>query len=80
MIKLTLEMSGEKYKTTGGTINEAFLALPLSWENIKAKGLVTIKDGKKSCQHLFVIKQLKRIFANKLTMMMWSKRLALFLQ
>lgn len=79
MIKLKLEMSGLEYKTTGETILEALLALPLTWNEVKAKGLITVKDGKRSCQRLFVIKQLKKMFANKLTMSLWAKRLELFL-
>ena len=73
-------MSGIDYKTTGETINEALLALPLEWNQIKAKGLITVKDGKRTCQRLFVIKQLKKMFANKLTMNLQAKRLELFLK
>ena len=80
MTKVKLQMAGIEYKGTGETIAEALLSLPLSWENIKAKGVITVKDGKKSCERLFVIKQLKRMFANKLTMQMQAKRLELFLQ
>jgi len=79
-IKVKLLMAGIEYKGTGETIAEALSSLPLSWENIKAKGVITVKDGKKSCERLFVIKQLKRMFANKLTMSMQAKRLELFLQ
>ena len=79
-IKVKLSMAGIEYKGFGETITEALLSLPLSWENIKAKGVITVKDGKKSCERLFVIKQLKRMFANKLTMSMQAKRLALFLK
>ena len=80
MIKLKLQMSGLEYKTTGETILDALNALPLSWNQIKAKGLITLKDGKKSCERLFVIKQLKKMFANKLTMGLQAKRLELFLK
>ena len=77
---LILEMAGMKYYTRGETIHEAMLKLPLDWHNIKGKGIFNIKQGKKSVEHLFYQKQLRRIFANKLTMILWSRRLNLLLR
>ena len=77
---LVLEMAGIKYKGMGQTIDQALGSLNLSWEQIKAKGVVKISSGNKIYEHLFYTNQLKRIFANKLTRMMWGKRLELLLK
>ena len=74
---LILDMAGKKYEAKSQTIEDAIRALELSWEQIKLKGTITIgKDGH-SYSHLFFPKQLRRIFTNKLTLMMWAKRLTL---
>lgn len=77
---LELATSGKIYKSTGQTILEALEAIPLEWEQIKAKGVITIKQGKLKHEHLFYLKPLRRIFANKLTKLMWSKRLNTLLE
>lgn len=77
--KLILEMAGKKYQGEGETIEEAFNSLGLSWEQIKAKGVVKITKGKDTYEHLFNLRQLRRIFANKLTRLLWAKRLKLLL-
>lgn len=76
---LALKMAGIDYSTQGKSVEEALGALGLTWEKIKAKGVVTVTKGPKTYEHLFLQKQLKRIFANKLTRMMWGKRLELLL-
>lgn len=78
-VKLVLETSGLKYKSQGESIEEALGSLGLEWNNIKAKGVVKVSTGKNSYEHLFTMNQLRRIFANKLTRMMWGKRLAILL-
>lgn len=78
--KVSLETSGEIFKSKGETIEEAMSTLGIGWENVKAKGVITVKEGKKAYSHLFYIKQLRRIFANKLTLLMWAKRLKLLLE
>lgn len=79
MIKLKLLMSGIDYKSKGETVEDAINNLNLSWEQIKAKGIITVSDDGKSYEHLFMMKPLKRIFANKLTRALWAKRLTLLL-
>ena len=75
--KIVLTTSGVDYKASGKTISEAIGKLGLSWEQIKAKGVIKISQGEKTDEHVFVLKILRRIFANKLTRMMWGKRLEL---
>ena len=77
--KVVLLMAGIEYKAESLTIDGALEALGLSWEQIKAKGVVKVSKGDKSIEYLFYVKQLKRIFANKLTRMMWGKRLTMLL-
>jgi len=78
-VKLVLETSGLKYQAQGESVEEALGSLGLEWHNIKAKGVVTVSKGKDAYEHLFSMNQLRRIFANKLTRMMWGKRLAILL-
>ena len=73
--KIELETAGIKYKSAGETVNEAIANLGLSWNQIKAKGVIKISSGGYSMEHLFYLRQLRRIFANKLTCLMWGKRL-----
>lgn len=70
-----LEMAGNKYTGTGRTLFEAMDALKLEWHDIKAKGVFTIIYGDKSVIKLFYLKQLKRIFANKIVKQFWAKNL-----
>ncbi len=79
-MKLTLETSDLKYETEAETIDATLAKLNLSWEQIKAKGVVTVSNGEKSYSHIFYLKQLKRIFANKTTRLLWAKRLDLLLK
>ncbi len=72
-------MLGKEYKSQGETAFEAMDNLNLSWEQIKGKGVITLFKDKKSHEHLFYLRPLKRIFANKLTKLMWVKRLELLL-
>lgn len=76
MITLTLTTRGIEYKAEAETIEDAFAGIDLSWENIKANGTVKVTDGKKKVEHLYYIKQLRRIFANKLCRVQAAKRLS----
>ena len=78
--KVVLKTSGKRYVRKAKTINEALTIMGLTWNQIKAKGIVTIYKGKYSYEHLFTLLQLRKIFGNKLTRAMWSKRLELLLK
>ena len=78
--KAILEMAGNKYEGKGETIFDAMNAIKLEWHDIKAKGVFIILHGNQKAEKLFYLPQLKRIFANDLTMRMWAKNLSLFLK
>ena len=73
MYKITLEISGEKLVSEGKDMFEAVEGLGLSWKDVKNKGIFTITDGKNKVEKLFVVKQLRRFAANKITRLMWAK-------
>lgn len=77
--QLVLETSGFKYNAEGKTIEEALGNLGVKYHRIKAKGIVKISQGKYTLEHLFQMKQLRRILANKITRLVWGKRLNLLL-
>lgn len=78
--KVTLDTVGKKYIQEGETIDEALSKIPLTWNQVTNKGVITVFNGKDSYEHLFYTLPLRRIFANKLTRMMWAKRLKLLLE
>ena len=80
MYKVVLKTSDIEYKTDGESIDEALGKLGLTWEHIKAKGVITVSKDKTTYEHLFYQRQLRRIFANKLTRLIWAKRLTLLLK
>lgn len=73
---LELQTQGKTYKSNAPTIEEAFVNLGLSWENIKMKGVMTVKQGTKSHEHLFGIVPLRRILSNKIVREKWAQNLA----
>lgn len=77
--KVVLDTSGSKYEAKGDSIDEAISNLNLSWEQIKAKGDMTVTHRGKSYTHLFYLRPLRRIFANKTMRLIQAKRLALLL-
>jgi hypothetical protein len=72
--------SGLEFKATGETIDNALENLGLKWNNIKAKGVLTITKGKLKVEKLYVIVQLRRIFANKISRATEAKRLMTLLK
>jgi hypothetical protein len=80
MIKATLETQGLKFEGKGESIDEAIADIGLDYIKIKAKGIITIQDGKRKAEKLFMLRQLRRMFLNDLTRKLWAKRLELFLK
>ena len=78
--KLTLVTSGYKYEMKGKTILDALNKIPLEWNDLKAKGTITVSQGKLSYEHLFYLRPLRRLLANKLNRLMWGKRLQILLE
>lgn len=79
MVKISIKILGEEWEQEGKTIEEALSKFPLSWDNIKGKGVLTVTQGKKSHEHMFNMKVLRRIFSNKLIMAHWAKNLEMLL-
>jgi len=73
--KITLQLAGVKYKQEGKTIEEAFEKFDLGWWQVKNKCIVTISKGKKSHEHLFTARVLKRILINPTLRGIWSQKL-----
>ena len=78
MYKVTLQSAGEKHTTQAKSVDEALVKMNLTWNMIKAKGVITVSKNKKSYEHVFTAIKLRRIFGNKLTRALWSKRLEFF--
>ena len=78
--KIVLEMAGKEYPTKGDTLLEAFNKLPLTWNEIKAKGIITVSKDKVSYEHFFSLMRLRKIMGNKLTRRLWAKRLGVLLE
>lgn len=72
-IKITLETGGEQFTGEGKTMLEAVEDLGFEWQDVKGKGNFIISDGKNKTEKLFVLKQLRRFAANKITRLMWAK-------
>ena len=72
---LTLTILGAEYKSKGKTIEECFENIPLLWKEIKAKGIVKLTNGEKSCEKLFALPILRRIMVNPVARMLWARRL-----
>ena len=80
LYNLTLDMGGVPYEAKGKTLLEALQAIPLEWNQIKAKCIVKITKGELSYEHLFFVKQIRRILINKVAKQIWAKRLELLLE
>ena len=73
--KVVLKMCGKEYVQEAETIDEALAKLGLSWNNIKGKGVIAVSKGKQTYEKLFYTQRLRQVFGNKLTRVLWAKRL-----
>jgi len=81
MYKVTLKILGKEYTQKGDTIEEALNKFNLGFADIKAKGVVSIKHGKKSLDYkMFSTMLLRRIFVNPITRAYWARNLELLLR
>jgi hypothetical protein len=71
---------GKEYNQTGNNIEEALIKMNLGWEQVKGKGTITVSLGEQTHEHLFQMKILRRIFANKIMMTHWAKNLEFLLK
>jgi hypothetical protein len=83
MINLTLEVAGKKFKSEGQNVNEAMSKLDLKWTDVKGKGILTVNNGKITFDKIFYLKQMRRMFGNKLGKIFrttWANRFELQLR
>jgi len=80
MYKIKLETNGSEYQSRGETMLEALDKLPLTWENIKAKGVITFTKGKNKSSKLMYLKPLRMLFASKLRRYGWAKQFETLLE
>lgn len=76
---VVLKIGEEEYKTEGESILDALNKIEVSWDQIKLKGTITVMKGEHSYEKFFDIKTLRKIFINKITRLIWAKRLNLLL-
>src|SRR3990167_9517771 len=70
-----LDHLGETYEADGATLFQAISAIPLDWIKVKSKGTITVSKDSKIYSHFFMLKQLRRMFANKLLRNAFAKNL-----
>jgi len=73
--QVKLDQGTEAYEGSGITIFDALSSVPLEWNKVKSKGTIKISKDGKTYEHLFYLKQLRRLFANKLTRNIFAKNL-----
>jgi hypothetical protein len=73
--KVTLEITGNKYEVEAKSIDSALEKIGLKWNQIKGKGILKISSKDSYFERMFFIKQLRRMFTNKLTRQLWAKRM-----
>ena len=77
---ISIKIMGKTWKREGTTIKSTLDKFDLGWEVVKGKGIMIVTEGEKRHEHLFTIFELRRIFANKITRMIWAKRLTLLME
>lgn len=79
LYNLVLKTGELEYKSEGETAEKAIINLGVSWNQIKYKGTMKISKDGKSYEHFFYVRQLKKIFANRMMRAIWGRRLEMFL-
>lgn len=59
-------MGGLSFIGIGETTHKALDCLPITWDKIKLKGLLTLRHENKFSERLLFVRPLKRMMANKL--------------
>ncbi len=75
--KIVLTTSGIDYFGNGETIDEALGEIGLTWDKIKAKGVVKVTYNGKTIEKLYGLIPLRRIFANKIVRFQQAKFLGI---
>ena len=78
--KITISVLGNEWSEEGKTIHYTLDKFPLTWEQIKSKGVVVVTKGNLKRTQLIPGVTLRRILSNKIMKAVWSKRLKLLLE
>lgn len=77
---VVLTILGNQWKQTGETIEEALSKFPLTWNEIKGKGTLTVSGNGQKHEHLMSMKVIRRVFSNKIARAIWAKNLTYLLK
>ena len=80
MYKIVITMGDLEFKSRGETIYEALANIPLEWNQIKNKCVLTISYGDKSFEKLFFIGQMRGILLNKIHKIKWANNFEFLLK
>ena len=78
--KAKLVTAGKTFESKGVDVLEALKNLPVGWENIKYKGVVTITRGKHKAEKLMYLKPLRAMIASELRKVGVAKQLKTLLE
>jgi hypothetical protein len=78
--KVVLSIMGIPHESEGETIDEALANLNLSWEKIKARGIITVSKGNVKGSRVFQMNKLRRMASNKLARATEAKNLEYLLK
>lgn len=67
-------------KSEGTTILQALQNLNLEWVQVKGKGVLTVKKGRKSLELSFPMFTLRKIISSKIVMSYWARNLDFLLK
>ena len=78
--EVEVEMASGSFKGEGGTVEEAFMNVPLTFMQVKYKGVVSVKKDDKKDEILFMMPQLRRMFATKTARIHWAHQIEKFVK
>lgn len=61
-----IRANGTEYTASGKTIQDAFVALGLTFQDIKTKGEVIVSNGQNTASRLLTLMELRRALLNKI--------------
>jgi len=73
-------MANGEFKGEGNTIPEAFMNVPLDFMKVKYKGIVRLSQGGKTTERLYMMRQLRMMFSNKIAKIHWANQISKFLK
>ena len=79
-MKVTLKVLGQEWSNSGDSVEDALSKFNFDYTEIKGKGTITVSKGKNKYEHIYNMAALRRIFNNKITRVIKSKRLEFMLE